>query len=352
MGIYQWRGIIDLRDMDHKITLLYRGIGVIYINKEFHNARVDIDTYKKKIKNEQHPSLIKSGIIEKKKADVFIIQVESLDYCVIGKKINNVEITPFINKYYNEGIYGRPMNSVISGGGSSDSEFAMINSYMPAKDRAVFSEWAGQIKNPENIFQYFKDKGYTTAFFHGNVGSFWNMKRNYDNYGVEYINFRDNFTIKNQDTVNGIDGVDDRDFFEQTYEKIEDLKKKTNKNVFAFIITLSSHHPYKLRKQKDFVKPIQDELMKDYINSIHYADEQIGKFVEKVKNNGDYFIVIYGDHHPMVPTPDDLGKFSNENKAKCSMTPLIMLSSGRHAILFDNVTANQTNILPTLKNFF
>ena len=245
------------------------------------------------------------------------------------------------------------MVSVIAGGGSSDSEFSLTTGLLPLQDRAVFSEFAGTFY-PANLFSMLKSKGYITSFFHGNHGNFWNMRKNYTAMGVDNIYFRDAYTNNHPVTKTGIDGVDDSDFFEQSYAKIQENRIINNKPVANLLITLTTHHPYNIGISYDFFADIKDDTMRKFFVSSYYSDKSFGEFYKKVKeNNPNSIFIVYGDHYTLNPSTKEIASFLNVNLYKAYQkytVPLIIDLPGDREKIISKYIPNQTNILPTLNN--
>lgn len=73
---------------------------------------------------------------------VIILQLESLNEYIIGKKVNGKEITPNLNKFFNDNIYFSNMyNQGL--GTTADSEFEMENSMYPLENGYVFQKYYG-----------------------------------------------------------------------------------------------------------------------------------------------------------------------------------------------------------------
>jgi len=285
--------------------------------------------------------------------DIYIVQVESLPFILINKKHNGEYIVPNFSRLYRSAEYASPMVSVIAGGGSSDSEFSLTTGLLPLQDRAVFSEFAGTFY-PANLFSMLKSKGYITSFFHGNHGNFWNMRKNYTAMGVDNIYFRDAYTNNHPVTKTGIDGVDDSDFFEQSYAKIQENRIINNKPVANLLITLTTHHPYNIGISYDFFADIKDDTMRKFFVSSYYSDKSFGEFYKKVKeNNPNSIFIVYGDHYTLNPSTKEIASFLNVNLYKAYQkytVPLIIDLPGDREKIISKYIPNQTNILPTLNN--
>ncbi|UKI28211.1 MAG: sulfatase-like hydrolase/transferase [Clostridium sp.] len=93
---------------------------------------------------------------------------------LMNTNINGVEITPNINKLASEGMYFRNFYPQISVGTSSDTEFTLTSSLMPATNGTVFVSYYD--RDYVTIPKLFSEQGYYTFSMHGNKASMWNRR--------------------------------------------------------------------------------------------------------------------------------------------------------------------------------
>ena len=93
-------------------------------------------------------------------------------------------------------------------------------------------------------------------------------------------------------------GLSDKSFFRQTADYLKNLEQP----FYSFIITLSSHVPYKMPDSCQGLELLPEDegtLFGNYIQAVHYTDEAIGEFIDYIKELGLYdnsIIALYGDH--------------------------------------------------------
>ncbi len=232
------------------------------------------------------------------------IQVEALNAFPIGRYYEGQEITPNLNRLleadtlYFDNYYW----CVIGGGGTSDAEFAVNNSLYapsnaPAYDQYTDNDYYG-------LPFVLKDNGYKGAYaFHGFSETFWNRYQAYPFQGFDdFISGED---LENTDTV-GL-GISDEQFFLQSIDYLSGYKQP----FYAFLITLSSHHPFEIPaeyQELTLAPEHEGSMFADYLQSIHYVDKCIGIFLDALKETGLYdnsVITIYGDHYGLNRTNDD-----------------------------------------------
>lgn len=225
--------------------------------------------------------------------NIITIQAESLQNFVINREMNGQSITPVLNNLINQdSIYFKRYYEQVGWGNTSDAEFISHNSFYPSTK--TFSYKAFEDNKFASFPMLLKEEGYSTIAFHGNEGGFWNRENIYPSQGIDnFISLED----LQQDELIGI-GLSDGSLFRQSV----DFLKKQPQPFYAFYITLTSHHPFIIEEQYKGLKiegEYQDTVLEDYLQSVHYLDQQIGNFIDMLKAEGlyeDSIIVIYGDH--------------------------------------------------------
>ena len=287
-----------------------------------------------------------------KDKNLVVIQLEAIQQFVINSSVNGREITPNLNKLVASGIYFDNYYYQTAGGGTSDAEFAANVSMFPMKEGAVY------IRKPGNYYYSLpiklKEAGYTTLAMHGYKPGFWNRSVIYKNIGFDEFYSKDNMA---ENELLGM-GISDKDFFGQAAEKL-----KTQKQPFhAFLITLSSHFPYKNDKSKysSFdVGEYKDTLLGDYLEAVHYTDEALGQFVDELERNGmldNTVLAIYGDHHGIPKDNEkDLAKFLGKESLTTlewqmlQKVPMIIKIPNADNMI-ENTVGGSVDFMPTILN--
>lgn len=250
--------------------------------------------------------------------NVVFIHMEGMETYLMDLKFNGVEATPNVNKLAKEGMFFKNFFPQISIGTSSDTEFTLLSSLMPAQSGTVFVSYYD--RDYITIPKLLKEQGYYTFSMHGNYASMWNRNKVHPNLGYDDMYFENYFEYdkdpKSDDYITL--GINDKLFFKQAIPILERIEGE-HKNYMGTVITLSNHSPFtSLSKygEYDMSKTFQecdeennckevttnylyDTPVGNYITSAHYADAALGEFFEYV-NNSDYFnntvFVLYGDH--------------------------------------------------------
>ncbi|ABR47022.1 sulfatase [Alkaliphilus metalliredigens QYMF] len=229
--------------------------------------------------------------------NVFVIQAESVQNFVINESINGQQMTPVMNELIqNDSIYFSRYYEQVGWGNTSDAEFISHNGFYPSTKS--FSYRAYEENEFITLPSMLKDRGYETIAFHGNDGDFWNRENIYPSQGLdEFISLED----FSEDEMIGI-GLSDGEMFRQS---LPYLKGRDNP-FYSFYITLTSHHPFTMEGLQDqqyeglnVGAAYEGMVLEAYLETVHYLDYEIGKFIEMLKEADLYensIIVIHGDH--------------------------------------------------------
>lgn len=284
--------------------------------------------------------------------NLIMIQVEALQNFVINAKVNGQEITPNLNKLASQSKYFDNYYYQVSSGGTSDAEFLSNNSLYPSPSGAAYYMYYDNDYN--SIAKVLKTQGYSTNVFHGYKETFWNRNIMYKAEGFDNYYSEKNFNI---DETVGL-GLSDKSFLNQTVEKL----KTMDKPYFSFIITLSSHFPFDdIEHYGDFnTGKYENTLLGNYIKAIHYTDEQLGMFLQKLDEEGiskDSILVLYGDHNAIPKENEkDLADFmgiQNMNElewAKLQKVPMMIHFPNNEYAEVNHITSGQIDLYPTLCN--
>ena len=261
-----------------------------------------------------------TGILEG--YNVVFIHMEGMQTFLMDVEFNGVEATPNLNQIASEGLFFSRFYPQVSIGTSSDTEFTLTTSLMPAASGAVFTSYYD--RDYITIPKLLKEKGYYTFSMHGNYASMWNRATVHPLLGYDDMYFEESYTYnKDSEDPNNLEyinlGISDKKFFEQVVPIMEEIEA-THTNYMGTIITLSNHSPFKfLDKYGEYdmsttYEECDEETLEctevttdylygsdvgNYIMSSHYADAALGEFFQYV-NESDAFdntvFVLYGDH--------------------------------------------------------
>jgi len=281
-----------------------------------------------------------SNIIQGKPSFV-VIQVESLDSNAINTKYKDKYIAPFLQSLSEKSVYYPYMLSYHKGGGTSDSEFSIINSIesldaFPAMKLPSYDF-------PNSFVSRLFDSEYKTVAFHGNVGDFYNRDT-----ALPKMGFQEFYDLDKMGLANVGWGAPDADVLNFAYDTLSNI----NQPFFSYLITMTSHGPFtnasNYYNNGDY-NDILDETTKNYMNSISYVDQSLENFVTRVQANfKNTYVIIYGDHTPNVDTDIyEQASFSMDNKY-FEFVPLIIVTPDNKQYRENNNVASFLDISPTI----
>jgi phosphoglycerol transferase MdoB-like AlkP superfamily enzyme len=218
---------------------------------------------------------------------LIIIQVESLDFNVLGFEIGGQEVTPFLNRLQQQSLFYR-----VAGArhiGSADADFVMLSGVMPSTRIITYNIPNYPYENtlPQFLSQY----GYRTAAFHGNTGNFYNRRDAFEKMGLAEMHFREEMVFRDGLRAQSW-GVDDRDVLDLSARRLQDAGDE--ERICHFIITLTTHPPYTMlppSEQELFAKP--QSMAQHYLNNMRWLDHRLRDYVGSLKLAT---VVIYSDH--------------------------------------------------------
>ncbi|MGB1200739.1 MAG: LTA synthase family protein [Cognaticolwellia aestuarii] len=293
--------------------------------------------------NESKPTqAIRQPTYKGKPKNLVIILEESLGAQYVSE-LNGLELTPNIDKFYNEGWGFKQLYA--TGTRSVRGVEAVITGFTPTPARAVVKLDKSQ-KNFFTIANLLKDNGYNTQFIYGGESHFDNMKSFFLGNGfTDIVDFDD----IEEPTFVGSWGASDEDLFKQTDKELLKLHKQ-GKSFFSFIFSSSNHDPFEI--PEDVITPISysQEQLSEYNSkellrhkAIQYADYALGKFIDKAKSQPywqDTVFLIVADHDARV-----MGK--NLVPINNFHIPAVILNS-THLPAKDDRIVSQIDLAPTV----
>jgi lipoteichoic acid synthase len=233
---------------------------------------------------------------------LFMVQVESMQNFTIGKSINGQEITPNLNELIEESAYFSNVFQQIGAGTTSDAEW-MANTGLYAEGMAPTVNDLNGTEVP-SLPRSLKKAGYGSATYHADDVTFWNRDILYPALGFDEV-----FTAEEMPDKDKVGyGPSDEVLMDFALDELP-RQLQAYDRIYANIVMMTSHTPFVLPEEMQYLNlPAEYEgtHVGHYLQSIRYADEQIGKFMDELKEQGLYdesLIVIYGDHSGIHGSP-------------------------------------------------
>ncbi len=250
--------------------------------------------------------------------NMIFIHAESIQGFTLDTYINGEPLTPTINKLAKEGLYFTNFYAQESVGTTSDTEFTLATSLMPASSGTVaINYWDRDYTTMQKLL---KQMGYYVFSMHGNNGSYWNRLNVHKSYGYDkFYNASTDFVV---DESIGL-GLSDKSMFRQAIPMIKEINNKNSKWMGEFLM-LTNHTPFtdiervsdykvdfkykKYNEQTGMYDEVSAPFLEgrklgSYFKSVHYADEAIEQFLSDLDKEGmldNAVVVLYGDHDAKI----------------------------------------------------
>lgn len=156
------------------------------------------------------------------------------------------------------------------------------------------------------IASYYKSWGYSTAYVHPFMGSFYSRQRVYSNFGFDQLIFDEDLTvpIEYYGTY-----IDDKTVFNQIEQLIED----TDEPLFLHTTTMQNHQPY-----DQGIDP--NDEMGNYLQWIGHTGTNFEAFINDLKEIDEPTVVfIIGDHYPSLKGENSVYDQLGMNGDNCSV---------------------------------
>jgi lipoteichoic acid synthase len=284
--------------------------------------------------------------------NVLYLHLESIQTFLIDYKLHGEEVTPFLNSLTREKntMYFDNFFHQTAQGKTADAEFMVANSLYGLPQGAAF------ITKGLNTYQsapaLLGQRGYTSAAFHGNAGSFWNRDEIYKSFG--YDHFFDSSYFDMDPEHLAAYGLMDKPFFEQSIPLLESLPQP----FYANFITVTHHYPFTIKEEEATIAPhtTGNKTVDNYFQTARYADEALEQFFDYLKQSGLYdntVIIMYGDHYGISKNHNKameqvLGKeVTPFESAGLQRTPLLIRVPGMEGGV-NHEYGGQVDLLPTL----
>lgn len=289
--------------------------------------------------------------------NLIIIQMESLQNFLVNLKVEGQEILPNFNKLVNEHYYFDKFYQQVGQGNTSDAEY-VVNTSLYIPPRGAATQMYADRELP-SIAKLLKKHNYVSTTFHTNVVEFWNRGELYESLGFD--SYYDAKYFGDEDTV--FFGASDEVLYRKTLDQLEQLNE-ADQRFYAQVISMTAHHPYTMPEEKQLIElpeRYKNTLVGNYLIAQYYADQQLGKFIEDLKESGlwdNSLIVLYGDHlglpiysldnHEMNLMKEMYGR--DYTYTDMINIPLVVINEGTTEGKVFSEIGGQVDILPTVAN--
>ncbi len=298
--------------------------------------------------------------------NVIVLHLESFQQFLIDYKLKiddkEYEVTPFINSLYHstETFAFSNFFNQVKAGKTSDAETMMETGLFGLSNGSFMVNYGGentQFAAPTILAQ---NGDYTSAVFHGNVGSFWNRNNAYKQWGYNY--FFDASYFSKQTASNSFQyGLNDKTMLADSIKYLEHMQQP----FYTKFITVTNHYPYNSlagnSDEQGFpLAQTNDETINGYFATANYLDSSIKALFQYFKDTGIYdnsVIVLYGDHYgisnsrnpELAPLLDkDSETWSQYDNAMLQRVPYMVHVPGMTKGFISDTFGGEIDGLPTL----
>ncbi|MFH5811664.1 LTA synthase family protein [Companilactobacillus sp. FL22-1] len=290
--------------------------------------------------------------------NIIIIHLESFQQFLINDKVDGQEVTPFLNSLYNDKNTMSFDNFYheVGQGKTSDAENMLETGLFGLPEGSLFSKLGS-----DNTFQAApailgQKQGYTSAVFHGNIGSFWNRDNVYKNMGYNY--FFDSSYFNKTDDSSLEYGMKDKLMLSESVKYLEQLQQP----FYAKFITVTNHYPFQLPDEDNdgFQAPNTDNsAVNNYFVTAHYLDNALKEFFDYLKSSGIYdnsMIILYGDHYGLSDSQNtalapllgvDNSSWTDFNDSQMQKVPFMIHMKGLKGGI-NHTYGGEIDVLPTI----
>ncbi|TGJ98945.1 LTA synthase family protein [Leptospira langatensis] len=249
--------------------------------------------------------------------------------------VDGKEVTPEMNQLIRQGMF---FEHFIATGGRTANGLLSTLTGIPDLPGLTVLRRQEIVNKFSSVASVLKQGGYESYFLYGGDITFDNMNVLFKNWGFDHI--LDEEHIKSTGKYETGDwGYFDGDTLQHLHEQMMGARSP-----FLMVsLTLTTHYPYRT-PNKSFDIFSSNVTDYDYLNSLHYADWAIGKFMEKAKSSPYFedtvfFFVADHSHHK------HLEPFEDRNIPFLIYSPKYVKPSKEDRI------ASQLDVIPTVLGF-
>lgn len=241
-----------------------------------------------------HSSDSTTLVLKNNRPNIILFILESFS----AEAAYNPEVAPNLVRLAEEGVN---FSNFYANSFRTDRGLVSVLSGYPAHPTAALMKYPRKTQSLPAIPKWLVKEGYTTSYYYGGDNDFASMRSYIVGACATDNIFQDTDFPLNKRLTKW--GVPDEYVLERVYDDISGGKYK--EPFMTTVLTLSSHEPFDV--------PIQ-ELEDPFLNSMRYTDQEIGKFVEKLKATDlwDNTLLIFLADHCMQSYPSGVEVYSTK----------------------------------------
>lgn len=288
-----------------------------------------------------------------RRRSVVLVLCESFESWPIGKSVDGVELTPFLNSLIADSttFYAPEVVTQVASGRSIDCQL-LVNAGMLPMESEIYSMTRCDTEYPTLAKELRRIRGTRSYLLTSDKPTTWNQANISRSFGTDTLVTRDGFVL---DEMYGRPAkLSDRSFFRQVTDKMRRGEIwPVGESGYVTLLTYSGHNPFQLPEEVKtgaFGADLPQRL-RDYMEVVHYTDGALRILVDYLKSRHDYaetLVVITGDHEGLAGDRPSI--LQNKRAAgfveRHQLTPLVVLNSPRGGIY--PYPMGQADIYPTL----
>lgn len=171
------------------------------------------------------------------------------------------------------------------------------------------------------------EQGYNSAFFQSATQDFERRPQLVENFGYDEFYPLEELPTDGFDIVNYFGYEDD-----VMLGPSEDwLRENSDEPFLASYLTITTHHDYNVPPDFEKKRFVEDDLYNDYLNTVAYQDEFLGKLIQQYKDLGlyeDTVFVIMADHGEAFGEHNGLMQHDNVPYSEGTKIPFVIHDGG------------------------
>ncbi len=228
-------------------------------------------------------------------SNVLMIQLESLQYFVVGMEIEGQEVTPFLNRLRRQSLYAEALDQT-AGGSTSDTMLLMLNSLHPPSGGPFC--FLFPTNSTRALPRILSEQGYSTLHVMSYDGAFWNTRVMAEYFGFERQLFSPDLPPPGRGELVGWDLGD-----APLFERLMPLLTEQPQPFFCYVTTTMMHYPFlELRPHQKLLElpgHLEGTMAGRYLQLARYRDSAVELLVARLQEAGlweNTVLLMCGDH--------------------------------------------------------
>ncbi len=223
---------------------------------------------------------------------VVLLQVESLDWGLLGHLHRGLEVTPNVNALARTSMVYKAEAAHFTG--SADADFVAAMAVWPSPDIVTYKidgySFASAL--PHRLAAH----GWTSHSFHGVSGTFFSRRDAFAKMGFGERQFREELAALGLPAkYEKYDWIQDAELLEHAAARLRESPPRT----LHLVITVTSHSPFKQLPPGEATGcPPEGGIEDAYFCSMRYVDRALGRYFDAIPDGTT--LVVYGDHNSSV----------------------------------------------------